>query len=78
MNEILTVSALTQAIKQQLEMRFTSIHVQGEISNARHQTSGHFYFTLKDHESQIAAVLFKGSLSGLERLFPPKKAIRSS
>lgn len=68
MSEILTVSALTQAIKQQLEMRFTSVHVQGEISNARHQSSGHFYFTLKDHESQIAAVLFKGSLAGLERI----------
>ncbi len=68
MNEILTVSALTQAIKQQLEMRFTSIHVQGEISNARHQSSGHFYFTLKDQESQIAAVLFKGTLAGLERV----------
>jgi exodeoxyribonuclease VII large subunit len=35
--------------------------VQGEISNLRHQSSGHYYFTLKDEGSQIPCALFKGS-----------------
>ncbi|MES2199618.1 MAG: exodeoxyribonuclease VII large subunit [Chlamydiota bacterium] len=66
--KILTVSELTQEIKRQLETNFRSISVKGEISNLKVQTSGHIYFTLKDKESQISAVLFKGSTKNLSRL----------
>ena len=56
---ILTVSELTQEIKDILEDRFPDIWVEGEISNLRIPPSGHIYFTLKDDLSQIRAVLFK-------------------
>ncbi len=56
---ILTVSELTQEIKDILEMRFPDIWVEGEISNLRIPPSGHIYFTLKDDFSQIRGVLFK-------------------
>jgi exodeoxyribonuclease VII large subunit len=56
---ILTVSELTQEIRDILEMKFPNIWVEGEISNLRVPASGHTYFTLKDDFSQIRAVLFK-------------------
>ncbi len=56
---ILTVSELTQEIKDILEDKFPDIWVEGEISNLRIPPSGHIYFTLKDDSSQIRAVLFK-------------------
>ncbi len=68
MQEILTVSELTTAIKKQLESRFSFIQVRGEITNLKEQSSGHFYFTLKDADAQIAAVLFKGSAQSLSQL----------
>ncbi len=68
MDEILTVSELTSAIKKQLESRFSTLHLKGEISNFKEQSSGHLYFTLKDAESQISAVLFRGNTRHLARL----------
>ena len=56
---LLTVSELTQEIKNLLELKFSDIWVEGEISNLRIPPSGHSYFTLKDDLSQIRAVLFK-------------------
>ena len=56
---ILTVSELTQQIKATLEVKFSDVWIEGEISNLRIPPSGHVYFTLKDESSQIRAVLFK-------------------
>src|SRR4030042_110242 len=56
---ILTVSELTQEIKETLEAKFSELWVEGEISNLRSPPSGHIYFTLKDDSSQIRGVLFK-------------------
>jgi exodeoxyribonuclease VII large subunit len=56
---ILTVSELTQEIKDILELKFPDIWVEGEISNLRIPPSGHIYFTLKDDSNQIRTVLFK-------------------
>lgn len=58
--EVLTVSHLNQLIKGQIEEEFKSVWVQGEISNFKAHTSGHYYFSLKDNKSQISAVMFKG------------------
>jgi exodeoxyribonuclease VII large subunit len=66
--EVLTVSQLSQAIKQHLEGRFTHLSVQGEVSNFKEQASGHYYFTLKDAEAQISAVLFKGNARALTKI----------
>src|SRR4030065_1498860 len=56
---ILTVSELTQEIKDIVEDKFPDVWVEGEISNLRIPPSGHVYFTLKDDSSQIRAVLFR-------------------
>jgi len=56
---ILTVSELTQEIRDLLEDHFPDLWVEGEISNLRVPPSGHVYFTLKDDSSQIRAVIFK-------------------
>lgn len=56
----ISVSDLTSRIKNILEGEFDNIWVSGEISNFKHHYSGHMYFTLKDDESEIRAVMFKG------------------
>jgi len=56
---IYTVSQLTGEIKTLLEKNFENIWVEGEISNFRHPTSGHLYFTLKDESCQLRAVMFR-------------------
>ncbi len=62
---ILTVTELTQEIKETLEEKFYDVWVEGEISNLRIPPSGHLYFTLKDEFSQIRAVLFRMRSKGL-------------
>lgn len=56
---IFTVAELNRHIKDSLEPLYTSIWVEGEISNLRIPASGHCYFTLKDSASQIRAVVFR-------------------
>jgi len=58
---VYSVSELTQQIKLNLERSFSSLWVAGEISNLKQPSSGHYYFTLKDDQSQISAVMFRGS-----------------
>lgn len=62
---VLSVSEITHSIKQLLEGELKNCSVQGEISNFRQQSSGHLYFSLKDSQSQIGAVMFKGSAAKL-------------
>lgn len=56
---VLTVTELTSSIKSLLEGEYRFIRIQGEVSNLRVPFSGHSYFSLKDSQSQIRAVLFK-------------------
>lgn len=56
-----SVTELTKSLKEIVEKNYGSLWVQGEISNFSTPISGHWYLTLKDHESQITAVCFKGS-----------------
>jgi len=58
---IFTVTELTKKVRHLLEESFPQVCVQGEISNISMPISGHTYFTLKDKESQLNAVLFKGN-----------------
>lgn len=58
---ILTVTQLTYQIKNLLEGNFPEVWVEGEISNLTVPQSGHAYFTIKDEQSQIKAVLFRSS-----------------
>ncbi len=57
--KIQTVSELTRSIRGLLETEFPFVTVSGEISNLRRPLSGHYYFTLKDENAQLKAVVFK-------------------
>ena len=67
---IFTVTQITTLIKEILEASFNNITLEGEISNWRPSAAGHIYFTLKDSDSQIKAVIFRGAASKLS--FSPK------
>jgi exodeoxyribonuclease VII large subunit len=53
------VRDLVAATRTHLEREFSDIWVEGEISNFRAHDSGHLYFTLKDENSQLSAVMFR-------------------
>ncbi len=57
----LTVSELNDQTKAELERRFSSVWVEGEISNFFSASSGHWYFTLKDADAQIKAACYSRS-----------------
>src|SRR5438132_3638720 len=57
----LTVSQLTASIRGELEKRFASVWVEGEISNFRAHGSGHWYFTLKDEFAQLRCACYRSS-----------------
>ena len=63
---IYTVSELTAQIKNSLETLFPNIWVEGEVSNLRIPSSGHYYFTLKDPQSQVRAVMFRSQQRSLQ------------
>jgi len=56
---ILTVTQLASQLREALDRAVGTVWVAGEISNFRRQASGHCYFTLKDKQSQLAAVMFR-------------------
>jgi exodeoxyribonuclease VII large subunit len=58
---VLTVSQLNQRVRQALETSLGEMWVVGEVSNFRVPPSGHFYFSLKDAHSQMAAVMFRSA-----------------
>jgi exodeoxyribonuclease VII large subunit len=57
----LTVSELTNSIRIALESRFAAVWVEGEISNFKAHSSGHWYFTLKDQNAQLRAKCFRST-----------------
>lgn len=60
---ILTVSELSEQIKEVLEGHFPAVWVSGEISNFSRPHSGHCYLTLKDEQAQIRAVIWRTAAS---------------
>lgn len=56
----LTVSALNRYLKAKIDSdeQLQKILIKGEVSNFKHHSSGHLYFTLKDETSRINAVMF--------------------
>lgn len=61
----LTVSALNKYLKAKIDQdsQLQHILIKGEISNFKHHSSGHLYFTLKDETSRINAVMFASRAS---------------
>ena len=61
-----TVSEITALIKGSLEAEYGNVKIEGEISNFRPSSTGHLYFTLKDNDAVISAVMFRGRAAGLD------------
>ena len=62
----LSVSSLNEQIKTLIESSFVRVFVEGELSRITFHNSGHIYFTLKDKDSSIKSVMFKGNASKLK------------
>lgn len=57
----LSISELNSKVRAELERRFSSVWIEGEISDFIEANSGHWYFTLRDQFSQLKAACFRGS-----------------
>lgn len=73
MSEYLSVSTLTKYIKYKFDQdpHLQSVLLKGELSNFKKHSSGHLYFNVKDKDSVISAMMFKGNASQLT--FDPKE-----
>lgn len=58
-SDVYSVSQLVNLARDQLERKFPSVAVEGEISNLARPRSGHVYFTLKDADAQLRCALFR-------------------
>jgi exodeoxyribonuclease VII large subunit len=66
MNSAISVSTLNTQIKSLLETTFINVYVEGEISNLTYHNSGHIYFSVKDSNSTISCVMFRGNAKYLK------------
>ena len=71
-----SITALNKAIKNMFDSKpeLNRVFIKGEISNFKHHTRGHFYFTLKDENSRIAAVMFASYASNIN--FEPEDGMK--
>lgn len=62
-NDYISVGALTRYIKYKIDndVNLNEVYIKGEISNFKKHSRGHFYFTIKDEESRINAIMFSSS-----------------
>ena len=76
MKDTFTITELNEYISKKLESdgELEKIWLKGEISNFKAHSSGHLYLTLKDENSVIRAVMFRGAASGL--LFKPEDGMK--
>jgi exodeoxyribonuclease VII large subunit len=61
----LSVSELSGALKRTIESAFGMVRVRGEISGFKRHSSGHCYFSLKDENACMDAVIWRGSAAAL-------------
>lgn len=71
-----SITALNRAIKNMFDSKpeLNRVYIKGEISNFKHHTRGHLYFTLKDENSRIAAVMFSSAASKMN--FEPEDGMK--
>jgi exodeoxyribonuclease VII large subunit len=62
----LTVSQLTEQIKSTLGTKFSGVSVRGEISDLTRASSGHCYFSLKDDNAKLSAVIWRSTAQRLK------------
>ena len=75
-HDYITVTQLTKYIKYKIDndSNLNFIYLKGEISNFKYHTRGHMYFTIKDENSRINAVMFASSASKLK--FMPEDGMK--
>jgi exodeoxyribonuclease VII large subunit len=69
-----SVSEVTERIRDVLESELRDVWVEGEISNLKIASSGHWYFSLKDDKAQLRAVVWKNSARRIR--FQPKDGLK--
>ncbi|MEE3632969.1 exodeoxyribonuclease VII large subunit [Pseudomonas sp. AL 58] len=74
--EVLTVSQLNGRARVLLEDVFSSIWVEGEISNLARPASGHIYFTLKDSGAQVRCALFRNNAARVRQALRDGLAVK--
>lgn len=69
----LSIGAITKYLKYKFDSdsNLKSVFLKGEISNFKAHTTGHFYFSLKDEDSKINAIMFRTNASKVD--FTPKE-----
>jgi len=74
--KIYTVQEITEYLQALIkeDALLSDFWISGEISNFYHHSSGHMYFTLKDKNSQLKTVMFKGYNSSLD--FEPEEGMQ--
>lgn len=72
----LTITALTRYLKYKFEQdpNLIKVYIKGEISNFKAHTTGHYYFSLKDDNSKINAIMFRTKTANLN--FIPKEGMK--
>ena len=75
-NNYITVGALTRYIKYKIDndINLQEVYLKGEISNFKAHTRGHYYFTIKDENSRINAIMFSFNASKLK--FMPEDGMK--
>lgn len=63
--KILSVTEIVTQAKDLLEASFARVWVEGEVSNFKDHSSGHFYFTLKDAGGQLKCAMFRAANRGM-------------
>src|SRR5581483_442980 len=71
---IYSVSEILQTARMFLEAKFPNILVQGKITDFKHHSSGHIYFSLKDEKGVLRCAFFKGNNMGLA--FKPENGMK--
>ncbi|WP_367375997.1 exodeoxyribonuclease VII large subunit [Lentilactobacillus kefiri] len=75
-NDYLTVSALTKYIKRKFDVNpyLSKVYLTGEISNFRLRPNAHQYFSLKDDNAKISAIMFKSAFNRIK--FTPEEGMK--
>ena len=75
-DKYISIGQLTRYIKYKIDndVNLQEVYIKGEISNFKAHTRGHFYFTLKDEEARISAVMFQSSANRVK--FMPQDGMK--
>ncbi|MBQ6135511.1 MAG: exodeoxyribonuclease VII large subunit [Bacilli bacterium] len=75
-DKYITVTQLTRYIKYKIDndMNLNEVFLKGEISNFKAHTRGHFYFTLKDENARINAIMFSSNTRSMK--FTPQDGMK--